>query len=96
MGKRKKNMEHHDFYCLKCGKLGIPIMRQRGHEHGKYHRKKLYCIFCKEEVNHMECRTDEEVREFKDAFERGEFIDEAEESVSYVRSAGEWKKHLGT
>ena len=86
MGKRIKNMEHHDFYCLKCGNLGIPIMRQRGHERGKFHRKKLYCLHCKQEVNHMECRTDEEVREFKDAFERGEFVNEAEESVSYLRS----------
>lgn len=86
MGKRIKNMEHHDFYCLKCGQLGIPIMRQRGHERGKFHRKKLYCLRCKQEVNHMECRTDEEVREFKDAFERGEFVNEAEESICYVRS----------
>lgn len=85
MGKRKKNMEHHDFYCLKCGKPGIPILRQRGHERGKYHRKRLYCIYCQQEVNHMECRTQSEIDEFKDAFERGEFVAEANESLAFCR-----------
>ena len=81
-----KKMENHDFYCLKCGKKGLNVYRRQGHQHGKYHRKKLYCFYCKEEVNHMECRNQAEIDEFKDAFERGEFIDEAEESISYVRS----------
>ena len=80
-----RKMENHDFYCLKCGKKGLNVYRRQGFQHGKYHRKKLYCIHCKEEVNHMECRTQEEIDEFKTAFERGEFIDEAEESISYVR-----------
>ena len=81
-----RKMENHDFYCLKCGKKGLNVYRRQGHQHGKYHRKKLYCFYCKEEVNHMECRTQAVFDEFKDAFERGEFIDEAEESISYVRS----------
>jgi hypothetical protein len=34
----------------------------------------------------MECRTQEEIDEFRNAFERGEFVNEAEESISYVRS----------
>ena len=91
MGKRIKNKEHHDFYCLKCGNKGIPLMRARGREREKFHRKKLYCIHCKEEVNHMELRTDEEVFAFKEAFEAGVFIDEAQESVDYIRAEKEWK-----
>ena len=85
MGKRRKNMEHHDFYCLRCGNKGIPIMRQRGHEREKYHLKKLYCLACRCEVNHMECRTDEEVYDFKIAFENGEFVELANESIVHCQ-----------
>ena len=61
-------------------------MRQRGFQHGKFHRKKLYCPFCKEEVNHIECKTYDDVIEFKENFENGVYKDEAEASVCYVRS----------
>lgn len=80
--------EEHDFYCMKCGKKGIPLARKKGFQHGKMHRKKLYCLFCKEEVNHIECRTFADVEEFKENFEMGVYKDEAEESISYVRSSG--------
>lgn len=86
MSKRKRKIESHDFYCLKCGRENIPIFRNVGFQRERFHRKRLYCPFCKEEVNHIECKTYEEVQFFKDAFERGEFKDEAEESVSYLRS----------
>ena len=86
MRKSKKYMESHSFYCIRCGHEGIPIFRQQGFQRERFHRKRLYCPFCKEEVNHIECKTYEEVQIFKDAFERGEFKDEAEESVSYLRS----------
>lgn len=89
MANRKKTVMH-DFYCLKCGKKGLPVHRRIGHQYEKFHRKKLYCFYCQEEVNHMECRNQAEIDEFKDAFERGEFVDEAEESVSYVRSERMW------
>ena len=77
--------ENHDFYCMNCGRKGIPLSRRVSFQHGKFHRKKLYCIYCKEEVNHIECKTYEEVKIFKDAFEREEFKEEAEESLSYCR-----------
>lgn len=83
---KPRRTEMHDFYCLKCGRKGIPVHRRAGHQRGKYHRKKLYCIFCQEEINHIECRTQAEIDEFKAAFERGEFVNEAEESISHVRS----------
>ena len=65
----------HDFYCIQCGNRGIPIVRQRGHEHSKGHLKKLYCIYCKEEINHFECRTTEDVETFKTKFSKGEYLD---------------------
>ncbi len=74
----------HSFYCIKCGNKGIPLMRRQGFKHEGMHRKKLYCIHCKQEINHIECRTYEEVEEFRLNFENGVYKDEAEESVRYV------------
>ena len=85
MRKTQKGMKSHSFYCLRCGREGIPILRQQGFQRERFHRKRLYCPFCKEEVNHIECKTYEEVQIFKDAFEREEFKEEAEESLSYCR-----------
>ena len=31
----------HSFYCINCGKKGIPLWRNKGHLHSKGHRKKL-------------------------------------------------------
>lgn len=89
-----RNYNLSTFYCLNCGQPGIPIMRQIGHERGKLHRKKLYCPHCKMTINHVECRTDADVFEFKEAFLNGEFKDEAQESLDYVRTERQWKKHL--
>lgn len=79
-------MVEHNFYCMKCGKKGIPLMRNKGFQHSKHHRKKLYCPFCKVEVNHVECKTYDDVQEFLDAFERGDYKEEAEQSISYIES----------
>ena len=78
----------HDFYCIKCGHKGIPLSRKQGHQHERFHRKKLFCIYCQQEVNHIECKNDEDVAEFKRNFENGVYKDEADESVSYVRAGG--------
>lgn len=68
--------EQHDFYCSACGRLGIPIPRKKGHQHGKLHKKKLFCLYCQKEVNHIECRNMAEVEEFKIKFENGEYKNE--------------------
>ena len=80
----------HSFYCIKCGNKGIPLMRKQGFKHERMHRKKLYCTYCKNEVNHIECETLEDIEEFRINFENGVYNDEAKESVAYVRSAGQW------
>lgn len=97
MGKR--NSQHqatvlHDFYCIRCGNKGISLMRKQGYKHSKMHRKKLYCPFCKEEVNHVECKNMEDVEEFRLNFEKGVYKNEAEESVAHVRALGFGQKHL--
>ena len=78
----------HAFYGIKCGHTGIPLSRKQGHQHERFHRQKLFCIYCQQEVNHIECKNDEDVAEFKRNFENGVYKDEAEESVSYVRAGG--------
>ena len=81
----------HNFYCMKCGNKGIPLSRKKGHQHQKHHRKKLYCITCKEEVNHIECKNLTDVQEFKQNFAKGVYLQEAEESVQFVQQEkGVW------
>jgi hypothetical protein len=80
----------HSFYCIQCGNKGIPLMRKEGFQHGKHHRKKLYCPCCRQEVNHVECKTYDDVIEFKENFENGVYKDEAQASICYVRSERMW------
>ena len=82
-----KGYEAHRFFCLQCGHENLPIYRKTSHQHKKYHRKKLYCPYCKTEINHIELRSDEEVAEFKKQFEQGDYINEAKESLSFSGSA---------
>lgn len=59
------------FYCLKCAnKTALPRKMSRMREKGHY--KKIYCIGCKEEINHLE------VREFDLDFS----IDKLKEDIS--------------
>lgn len=83
----RKSYAEHSFYCLACGNKGIPLARQQSHKHSKHHRKKLYCIHCQTEVNHVECKTPTEVETFKRNFEKGVYKNEAEESLLACRSA---------
>ena len=78
----KSKYVSHDFYCLNCGHKSIPIMRNRGHAHANKHRKKLYCPFCKTEVNHIEVKTLEEKDWFLEEFKKGSFKEEAEISIN--------------
>ena len=45
-----------DMYCCNCGKNGLPIARKYGHYKEPGHLKKLYCIYCKKEYNHVEIK----------------------------------------
>lgn len=83
----KNNYETHKFFCIRCANEGIPLMRNQGHQHSQFHRKKLYCLNCKAEINHIECKTLDDIYTFKEMFERGDFKDEAEESFLAGRSS---------
>ena len=77
----KGKTEEHSFYCIGCGKPGIPLMRPISRRKEKFHRKKMYCPHCGCIINHIECKNPFEVEEFKIAFENGEFKAEAEISI---------------
>lgn len=79
------NYEGHSFYCMQCGNKGIDLMRKTSRQRNKHHRKKMYCPYCKCEVNHVECRNDQEVKEFKEAFAAGEYREEAQQSIEYIK-----------
>ena len=53
---RNKRIILDDFYCTQCHKKGIPIPRLPGGEREAGHLKKLWCIYCGKETNHVECR----------------------------------------
>lgn len=74
-------MSEHSFCCLNCGRRGIPLGRPEARKREKFHRKKLYCPWCHRTVNHVEITDDFELYEFREAFEAGEFQEEAEISM---------------
>lgn len=44
------------FYCTQCGNEGMIIPRKQGQERKSGHLKKLYCLNCREIINHVEIR----------------------------------------
>ena len=78
--------EMHDFYCMNGGKKNISLMRKVGRQKERFHRKKLFCPWCKNDVNAIECKTPQDVNEFLDKFNKGEFIEEAKESMEYIQN----------
>lgn len=76
----------HSFYCIKCGKMAMELPRKKGFQYERFHRKKLYCPYCKTELNCIECKNDEDVYEFKENFEKGVYENEVEDSLHYLGS----------
>lgn len=82
-GSRNK-IEQHEFYCINCGKQGIPIWRKTGHMREKNHRKRLYCTNCRIAINHVEIVTEDEAEQFKKDFADGKYKTEAAEQLVYA------------
>ena len=76
------------FFCINCGKETIPLARKKSKLHTKFHRKKLYCPWCKETLNCIEIRSDEEKDEFIELFENGAFKEEAQKSIEFYKKEG--------
>ncbi len=90
----RSNMETHTFYCINCGQAGIPLMRRKNRQRERFHRKVMYCYHCHQEVNHIECKNEEDIREFKENFEKGVYKDECKESLDYVGNSRKRQEHL--
>ncbi len=56
MGIRGRHFTISTFKCTVCGKEGIPISRKQSNQREFGHLKKIYCIHCKKETNHVEIR----------------------------------------
>lgn len=79
-----------DFYCTKCGQKGIPIIRRKGAEREAGHLKKLWCLNCNKEVNHVECKENSkyDYKDFIIEFEYGNFDTEG----NRIRKYGELRR----
>lgn len=67
-----------DFYCVRCGKKGIPIARKIGSQREAGHLKKLYCLYCQEQTNHAEVRPfgAYKYEDFKLEYDLGRFVND--------------------
>lgn len=74
---RNKAVFKSDFFCTCCGSKGIPIARIAGYNKEPGHLKKLYCLKCKKETNHVEIRPYGSYRyeDFLEEYNLGRFYD---------------------
>ena len=74
----RNNYEQSEFYCTRCGHKGLPVQRNKGQQREKGHLKKLYCIYCNDVVNHIECKPDGRYNkdDFELEYEYGNFDEE--------------------
>lgn len=66
------------FYCPKCGKKAMDLPRPRSLTRQAFHRKKLYCPWCRETYNCVECRNEIERQDFITDWEDGVYEEEAQ------------------
>lgn len=69
------------FYCISCGKKVLDLPRNKGHLYKSFHRKKLFCPWCSQEINTVECKNESDVWNFKEKYNNGEYNKEALESI---------------
>ena len=70
-----KAIKINEFYCTECGQKGIPIPRCKGNLRNSGHLKKIFCIHCGKETNHVEICGSYCEDDFRKEFEKGRFID---------------------
>lgn len=83
-----------DFYCVKCGNKGIPIMRKNGQQREPGHLKRLFCIYCKQEFNHAEIKPFGEytLRHFQAEREFDNFDEDGNRIIPYRQFIGKLKQ----
>lgn len=78
----------HTFWCPNCGNLAIPLSRPRSCKRERLHRKMLYCYHCKDTFNCIECKTDDEIKEFQENFKNGVYKDEVKQTLEFKKGDG--------
>ena len=92
---RRKNFTMSKMYCTKCGREGVPIARIIGKYREPGHLKKLYCIYCKGEYNHVEIRpmySDYNYEDFLLEMKYNNFNSKGERNIPYRIFRGNLKK----
>lgn len=75
----KRNLKDYtisDMYCVRCGNRGIDIPRRKGKARESGHLKKIYCLNCKDETNHVEIIGSYSYEDFIEEFKLGRFKDD--------------------
>lgn len=74
------------FFCTNCGNEGIPIYRKQGQERKSGHLKKLYCLHCQKECNHVEIKDagDYDYENFKEEFSLGRFYNGEKQEIKQL------------
>ena len=68
--------EVHSMYCTKCGNKGLSVCRTgQSKQKDIGHLKKMWCTYCKEQVNHAEISNNYTVEMFQFEFKQNNFID---------------------
>ena len=65
------------FYCPACGKKAMDLPRPRSLTRQAFHRKKLYCPWCRATYNCIEVRNEYERQDFISDWEEGVYEAEA-------------------
>lgn len=63
------------FYCPVCGKEAMVLPRPRSLTRRAFHRKKLYCFWCEETHNCVECRNELERCKFLEDWKKGKYVE---------------------
>lgn len=74
---RKNCFVFTSFYCPACGEKAMELPRPKSLTRQAFHRKKLYCPWCKETYNCIEVRNEIERQEFIEDWENGVYKKEA-------------------
>lgn len=79
--------EFNEFRCTQCGERGIPIVRRIGAAREAGHLKKLWCLKCKKETNHVECKanTKYQVSDFEIEFKYHNFTTDGKRILPYSK-----------
>lgn len=78
------------FFCLNCGERGIDCLRKPSKKKKAGHRKKMFCPACGHTCNFYEVLSDNDIKEFKQKFARGEFKEEAAASIEQSKKDDWW------